>query len=280
MSYDSDFRSAINMIERGLGKQIAYASSVAVNKTARAFASQHMPDVMRRELRQGSSYPLKPYTLNAITQQRSEWATPDRPVTTVRLKEGAPSKGQTWYRSLAHLFTGGSRPYKRMEGAFRRIRALPDGYVMIPGRACPLDMYGNPRLGFVTQIISYFRAFGEQGFKANMTDKRKGQLARIGKTASGYKTINGVQYFVSYGRRGKPGGDRYTNGRHDQHLPAGIWARSGIHGSTVKPVFVFKRAAAYRQYLDLQGEAEQFVPDELQRQFDAAFARAIETARW
>lgn len=220
----------------------------------------------------------KPYTTRQAIQVNP--ATKERPIVEIGLgiKIDAPSKGTPYAKALGHLFTGGSRQWKKMEGAFRRIRALPPGMQMVPGAGCPLDAWGNPPRGLIVQLIAYFNGFSEVGHKANMTDKRRARLAKAGRTASGAKTINGVQYFISHGRRGRAG-DRYTEGRHDQHLAAGIWARSGIHGVVVKPVFLFVRAGSYRRYINLPAIAAETVQREFRPIFTRALANAMRTAR-
>ena len=196
------------------------------------------------------------YTLRAFEITKS---TPSNLQAEIKLRTDSPAKGRAWNKSLEHLFTGGVRAWKRSEGAFRRIGALPDGMMMVPGGACPLDSYGNPKPSFIAQLISYFGGFGEQGYRANMKDRRRSKLANKGKTVTGYRTINGVEYFISYGRQGKPGGDRYIHGRFDQHLAPGIWSRSGIHGAVVKPVFLFVRAGHWSQTINLQDVAKRTI---------------------
>ena len=76
---------------------------------------------------------------------------------------------------------GGRRHDKRSEVALRRAGILPTGYqTAIPddARGGPYpgsdDGRGNLRGAFLVQLISYFRAFGEQGYKANMSAKGYG----------------------------------------------------------------------------------------------------------
>lgn len=137
---------------------------------------------------------------------------------------------------------GGQRKMKRFERAFVAAGLMPSGWAAVPGDACPLDGYGNIKGAFIVQLISYFKAFGEQGYRANMTDKRKAKLAGAGRTKEGYKTINGVVYFVSRGR--------LRGGKTNTHLRPGIWSKTGIHGSDVKPIIMFVRQPTYRKRLD------------------------------
>ena len=145
---------------------------------------------------------------------------------------------------------GGRRRDKKSEVALRRAGILLPGWQT----AIPRDPYpgsddgrGNLKGSFLVQIISYFQAFGEQGYRANMTDKRKRNLRKqqgIGYIATKkvYKTTLGVRYFVSYGRMRDTG---------TRHLPAGIWAASGVHDVTLKPVLMFVRSGSYQPRLSM-----------------------------
>lgn len=135
---------------------------------------------------------------------------------------------------------GGRRRDKRSEVALRRAGILPSGYqTAIPATPYPGsdDGRGNLRGAFLQQLLSYLQAFSEQGYRANMTDRRKRSVHK------GTARQAGRRYFVSYGRlRGGPG----------QHLAAGIWAASGTGGVDVRPVLMFVRAPTYRPRLQLQ----------------------------
>lgn len=247
----------------GMQKQVRYAASRALNNVAFAVNAE-IKDEMRRTFRGGAT----PYTLSAF---RVIKATRENLTATVALRLDSGGKARSYDVTLKHLFTGGTRTWKGMEGAFRRIGVLPDGYMIVPGDACPLDGYGNPPRALIVQLISYFNAFGEQGYKANMSDKRRANLAKVGRSAGGYKTIGGVQYFVSRGK-----GQWY--GR-PQHLPAGIWAKSGVHGADVKPIFMFVRRGRWRQFIDLQRIGQQVVGKRWQLEFERELATATANAK-
>jgi hypothetical protein len=176
-------------------------------------------------------------------------------------------KGVDPAKILLAQVRGGPRRSKRFEIALQRAGILPTGMAAVPaGGLDPahIDAYGNVKGSFIVQLLAYLKAFGEQGYRANLSDKRRDKLAKRGRTEKGHATINGVEYFVSYGR-----GER--NGRM-QHLPAGIWSRSGIHGSIVKPVFLWsKRMPSYTKTIDLRRLAEASV----RRKYQAAFARRL-----
>lgn len=155
---------------------------------------------------------------------------------------------------------GGQRRDKRSEVALRRVGILPNGMQLaIPSNPFPgsVDAYGNLRGPFLVQLLSYFQAFGEQGFRANMTDRTRANLARGGTKARLAKVAGptlGRRYFVTYGKA--RGGARMTRrGEYDQrasNLAAGIWAVLGTTGANVRPVVMFVRRGTYRPRLDLQ----------------------------
>lgn len=125
---------------------------------------------------------------------------------------------------------GGRRADKRSEVALRRAGILPNGYqTAIPKIPYPGtdDGRGNMRGAFIAQLISYLLASAEQGYRANMTDKRKRAVHK------GTAKSTGRRYFVSYGRM------------RGHHLAPGIWAASGTHGADVRPVLMFVRKGTY-----------------------------------
>lgn len=148
---------------------------------------------------------------------------------------------------------GGRRADKRSEVALRKAGILPTGFQT----AIPRDPYpgsddgrGNMRGAFVAQLISYLQASSEQGYRANMSDKRKAKLRNqqgIGniKAKKVYKTTLGKRFFVSLGRlRG-------------HHLAPGIWAASGTHDVEVEPVLMFVRRPTYQPRIDMDRIAQQ-----------------------
>lgn len=138
---------------------------------------------------------------------------------------------------------GGRRRDKRSEVALRRAYILPAGFqTAIPATPYPgsVDAYGNIRGPFIVQLLSYLQAFGEQGFKANMTDKRRRSLHK------GSAKQAGRRYFVSLGR--------YRDAA--RHLAPGIWAASGPGGVDVRPVLMFVKSPNYKPRLSMKAIVE------------------------
>lgn len=140
-------------------------------------------------------------------------------------------------RVIQHEFTGGLRRFKPFEGQFLRKGIIDKDLIIVPAAGCPLDSYGNPKPAFMVQMLSYLNVFGEQGYRANMTEQTKKRLR--GKFS---KAVGGdVEFFISTGR--------WPN----QNLPAGIWMRvKYAAGSAVKPVFLFVRKGAYLKRIDIE----------------------------
>lgn len=256
-----------------LDKQMRFAAALMLTRLAQATRND-MTQQMREKIQGGPTS----YTLRAMNWTK---ATRDNLTARVFLRTDAPSKGNPWAKVLAHLFAGGSRNWKKMEGAFLKAGILLPGYRMVAAAnswANPLDIYGNPKAALITRMISYFGAFGETGYRANMTAKSKARLAKKRRGASGYVTIQGVQYFVSRGRGTWQGAGAWRNGRV-QNLPAGIWAKRGTHGADVAPVFLFVKGAWYRQMFDLHGTAEKIVDKNASREFQSALHNSLRTAK-
>lgn len=139
---------------------------------------------------------------------------------------------------------GGKRRDKRSEVMLRRAGILPAGYqTAIPSVPYPGsdDGRGNLRGPFLVQLLSYLQTFGEQGYKANMTPRRKRTLHK------GTKRQAGRRYIVAHGRLRGDGPTR--------HLAPGIWAVSGPYGALVQPVLLFVRGGTYAPRLKLDAIA-------------------------
>lgn len=151
---------------------------------------------------------------------------------------------------------GGRRADKRSEVALRRAGILPAGYqTSIPREPFPGsdDGRGNLRGAFLSQLISYLQASPEQGYRANMTRRRKEKLAdRTSmssiETRKTMRVIRGVVYFVSYGS---------LRSGATSHLQPGVWAKTGIHGAEIKPVLMFVRLGSYGPLISMDRIAQQ-----------------------
>jgi len=219
-------------------------------------------DEMRRKFDR-----VTPYVLRSIWVQRAALGRVEATI----YPQYMGGKGVDPAKVLMAQVKGGARRSKRFERALQTAGILPAGMAAVPGSgldAGQMDAYGNVKGSFIVQLLSYLQAFGEQGYRANMTAKRRNSLAKRGTTERGHATIGGVEYFVSQGP-----GER--NGRR-QHLAAGIWSRRGIHGSDVRPVFLFtRRMPGYTKTIDLKQIGERVVRAKYSPAFSKRLGRVL-----
>jgi hypothetical protein len=230
-------------------KQVRFATRLALTRTAK---KAELAEV--REMLDVFHNPT-PFTLSSTFVRP---ATTARLEAEVKLKDDS-AKAVPASKFLAAQVSGGQRKLKRFEVALTAAGVMPVGYRAVPGQGAKVDSYGNMSRGQIVQILAFFRAFPEMGYKANMTDKGKARLAR------GNKRAQGFSYFV-----GTPG-DR---------LPLGIYQRVSFNGGTaIKPVLMFVRSALYQPIFDFKYVVEQTVKTEFDSEFQSAFAEAVRTAR-
>ena len=236
-------REALNKLSGAQARQ-AYAN--AINDVAKKVQYD-----MRAELQRAFDR-TTPYVANS--PKRVE-ATPEnlsaRVLPTIDARN-LPSKGGKigvdQQKILQAQEFGGRRRDKRSEVALRAAGILPSGYqTAIPATPFPGsdDGRGNLRGNFLAQLLSYFQAYTQQGFRANMGKKRMANLRNqqgIGNLATRkvFKTTLGARYFVSLGpSRG-------------QHLAPGIWAARGVHDASVRPVLMFVRSPVYTPRISME----------------------------
>lgn len=155
-------------------------------------------------------------------------------------KQGIPA--EYW---LSPGIIGGPRRYKRHEIALNRIGILPPGMFIVPGEGADMDAYGNMSSGQIVQIIAYFRAFGEQGYKANMTEKTRARLAK------GTKTKQAIEYFVVKPESFRTWGRGNGKAMGRKKMQPGIYKRIFFGmGTAIKPVMIFVKSPQYGRRFD------------------------------
>jgi hypothetical protein len=231
----------------GMQKQVRFATSVAINKTAKA-----VEDEERRAMSGGIFDRPKPATTKATYIKRS---TKQDLVAEVGLKTRAMGIPAAEY--LHPNVEGGARTYKRSELMLRQAGILPAGLYTVPGKEAQLDQWGNMSRGQIVQILSFFRTFGNTKLnskRSNMTDKRRARLSQ-----------RRADYFVV------PVRDRKLK------LYPGIWQRKP--DNTLAPVLMFVSKPQYRAIYHFGDIAAKVVRRTFQQEFDRAFAEAMRTAR-
>ena len=218
-------------------------TALAITATAKAVVTES-----QKEMQQVFDRPT-PFIL------RSQWikmATPTDPSAEVHWKSAAGKAIRQFdaaTKTLSPHVYGGGRILKGFELSLQRMGILPNGYYAMPGNAADIDQYGNMSRSQIVQLISYFKAFPEAGYKANITDIKKARLAKHRIKAGKL----GFVYFV-----GRPGGGRF---------PLGIYKRTGYFGRKLLPIVIFTRTPGYRKRWDIQGMTQRVVGREFPKNF-------------
>lgn len=235
-------------------KQVNFATMVALNQAAYQGA-----EATKAEMRQVFDSPT-PWVLGGVRYVK---ATRDKLYAQVDFDFWGNKQSVTVEKILKAEIEGGDRSIKRFESALRRVGVLPSGMFAVPGAAAKLDAYGNMQAGQIVQIIAWFQAFGEQGYKANMTDRTK---ARLGKDSKRKGTRGFAYVAIQRGNR--------------SHLRPGIYQKiiTGF-GSALRPVLIFVDRAHYQQRLDFYTVADTAARKAFQQAFPDALAKALRTAR-
>lgn len=249
----ADVRQAIDSIDAALQRQIPFATKLLLDELALGVKAEQ-----EREIRRIFDRPT-PYTQRSIFIRR---ATKARLQALVWVKDDLAGAPDTNY--LDSQVFGGARRFKRFERALQRVGVLPAGWYAVPGVGATLDAYGNMSRGQIVQLIAYFDAFGEQGFRANLGTKGRDRLRK------GTRNRQAKEYFAAV-----PGV------RRTAHMQPGIYeARfTGFGRTTPKPVLVFVRNVTYRKRWDWEGIARRYIERNAERLWAQAWATAVRTAR-
>ena len=229
----------------GQGKQVRFAAARALTQTAHK-VNADLKDELRNNIKGGpTAFTLRAFKVTGARRDNLE--------ATVALRHDAPEGGTTYAKALQHLFTGGRRDFKKLEGWLRGKNIIPVGMMAVPGPKAPLDARGNFRKAALTEMLGII---GSQ--TRNLQEWRKsgrgGQMKAIG-------------FFIA-----RP--------RDKSGLTPGIWRRITTgKSSTVEPWVMFISPTAYRQKFDLEAIARKTVAATFETRFLASLADALRTAK-
>ena len=229
-----------------LAKQASYAASRALNTTAFAINARLKTD-MAATFKGGATA----YTLRAFAVKK---ATNANLTAEVALRTDSPGgTGTPYSKALAHLFTGGTRKYKKLEGWLRGRGLLPGNLTVAPGAAMPLDRYGNMRQKALEEMLG---VLGSQG-----------RNLRVYRRTGAGKAQKAVGYFVVL-----PGDKTKKHPGIYKRLEAG-------KRSTIKPMVLYVNPVNYRKFIDLDRVGREVVDKTFQPAFDAELAKALANAK-
>jgi len=211
----------LDAIQAGLGpmaKQARYAASRALNTTAFA-VNARLKTSMAETFEGGATA----YTLRAFKVTNADKA---NLTATVALRTDNQGAALPYAKALGHLFTGGQRKYKKIEGWLRAKRLMPERLTVAPGAGMPLDAYGNMRRNALTEMLG---VIGHQ--RTNLRVYRR--------TGAG-KAQKAVGYFV------------VLPGSKTKKHP-GIYKRIETGASSaIVPMILYVDPVNYRRFIDLE----------------------------
>jgi hypothetical protein len=227
-------------------KQATYAASQALNATAFELNRQIKADMQATFKGGATAYAQRAFAVDKATKANL--------TAVVRLRTDAPAGGTPYSQALAHLFTGGTREWKRLEAYLRARKLMPGGLMVVPGPGVRLDARGNiPRrvlaemLGVVTAPYTNLRVYR--------------------RTGAG-KAPKGVGYFVA------------MPGSKATKLAPGIYKRTETgSGSAIVPMVLYVRPGNWRKFINLQALGEQVTDRTFAVSFTKAFEAAMRTAK-
>lgn len=228
-----------------LAKQANFAASKALNTTAYA-----INDRLKKDMDSTFKGGATAYTLRAFSVLKSTKATL---TAEVALRQDAPKGGTNYSKALAHLFTGGQRKYKKLEGWLRGRGIMPAGLTVAPGAGMPLDGYGNMRRAALTEMLG---VLGTQ--MAN---------TRIYRRTGAGKAQKATGYFVVL-----PGNKARKHPGIYKRIETGTT-------STIKPMVLYVSPTNYRKLVDLDKLGREVVAKTFQPAFDAELAKALASAK-
>ena len=193
-----------------------------------------------------------------------------------QIEGAAVEYGDAWEKALTHQFGGGFRRYKPFEGALLKINLIPPGHIAVPTKNCPMDAYDNPQKGFMVQLLAYFKAFPEKGYKANMDEKGRKRLSN--KFSKGYGA-QATGFFISQGKVGQSEA-QVAKIKNPNALPAGIWQRVRFSGgSAIRPIFIFVKSPIYNKLIDFKEIATWTFDGHIKDVFTTQLKNAVLTSK-
>lgn len=236
-----------------ISKQTSFAAAKALTQTAHQVRAD-----IKEEMKSGISGGPTAYALRGFNV---EAAKRDKLESLVYLRQDGPAGGTPYTQALGHLFTGGRRRWKRLEGWLRGKGMIPSGYMIAPGPAAPLDSRGNFRARALKEMLTILSS------NTRNLEATRGRGKSIG-------------FFVA-----RPG--------DNSGLPPGIWRRittrhngnsarreaTKSRSSVVEAWIMFIKPTSYRKQFDLEKTAKRTVDRIFIDRFDKALADALRTAR-
>lgn len=252
-------------------KQVPFAAKTAINKVAKQAALNVVAE-MKTKFDRPTSVTLKSVRVKKFAEKHDLTAE-------VWLKDiplGSSRTGGYNRLSMAqiigHQFAGGRRLHKNYERVLISKGYMNSDEFTVPAAGARLNSFGNISNGQIVQILSQIgvKRMGSDSSPTN-SPRSKRNVAKAG------------AMFWSFGKGGpgswakkywRASGGEFAGKK--QVLPKGVWARTP---GGVIPVLLVIKSPSYSRRIILEEITKKAIDRDFQKEFDAAFAEAIRTAR-
>lgn len=256
----SGLKLAIKKLDAG-AKQVKFATMRALNAAAYKAKVETEKEIARVFDRP------TPWIRRSVRYVK---ATRDNLVAQVDFDAWGNKQAVTASKVLAAEIYGGERSLKRFEKSLQARGILPQGMAIVPSKRVARDAYGNISPGVITQVLSFFDAFGEQGYRAN--SYAKGRARRW----KGTKKTMGHEFFALQRQEGKLTPGIYMRMNYTEAAQARV---SHLAYGGAFCIMRFVPIPKYRRRLDFYRIAEVAAVKEFNEQFPKLLDEAIRTAR-
>lgn len=246
--------TGLDAVKRQLGsmaKQASFAASKALNTTAFAINTE-----IKKEMQSVFQGGATAYSLRAFEVTKADKT---NLTATVALRTDTKGASLAYSKAIGHMFTGGKRNYKKIEGLLRARQLLPSGLSIAPGRAMHLDRFGNMDKRQLNEIFA-------------MLIRRPSKMRTYRKTGAG-KATKAVDYFVV-----RPGDRTRLHPGIYKRVETGKVSGFGV-SSGIDDMMLFIKPVSYRQHIDLHKLGNKVVDKTFQPAFDKELAAALASAR-
>lgn len=239
---------------KAMPKQVAFASVVATTRVA---------SLIREELKSTMKQVFDRPTPMVMDSVRVKPATTKDPVAAVGLdiREIGGKNIRAMAEIIGHHFVGGERLAKRLEMRLQRLGVLPKGRYVAPGRAAPLDGYGNMSRGEVGKMLTQLGSYDVNPMSDKTFARLKESKQLVSRGKYNGRVVKRSQYFVAKGNSGQA---------------LGIWKVFG--SGDVRPVLGFISKPQYRQRIDIKKIGVQVIKTHFPGEFRKALIDALKNS--
>ena len=229
----------------GMEKQIPFAASRALNNMGFK-ANAEIKEEMKNIFEGGPT----PFSLRAF---KIDKANKNKLIVTVGLRNDGG-----YEKALSHLFTGGTRQWKKLEGYMRSSGMLPSGYMAVPGEKFPMDSRGNMRRTQLAEMLGVLKS-SIRNLRIDYTRARDYNSNKISKVIGFFVVLPTAK----------------------SHLHPGIYRRieQGKYKSHIQPYIMFVKPGRWRRFIDLKKIGQQTVEKHWEKEFASELQAAMATAK-